>query len=106
MPVRDTRPWRHLYNTKAWHRLRAIRLRDEPVCRMCAQQGRVTAATIVDHIKPHKGDDALFFDYDNTQALCKTHHDSAKQKAEKRGVIEIGNTVSGEPLDPDHHWNK
>lgn len=104
MSARDTRPWRHLYNKKAWHRLRATRLRDEPVCRMCVQQGRVTVATIVDHIKPHKGDEVLFFDPENLQSLCKQCHDSAKQKAEKRGVTDIGCDINGWPLDQNHEW--
>lgn len=102
----DARPWRPLYNRKEWHRLRTAQLRDEPLCRMCQSAGQVGAASVVDHITPHKGDEELFFDRGNLQSLCKTHHDSAKQKAESRGVQEIGSTASGEPLDPNHHWNK
>jgi 5-methylcytosine-specific restriction endonuclease McrA len=54
------------------------------LCRMCTEEGRVTAATVVDHVIPHKGDQALFWDTSNWQPLCKAHHDSAKQ-AEERG---------------------
>lgn len=102
----DARPWRHLYNTKQWHKLRAIQLRDNPLCDMCQEQGRVVAATVVDHIKPHKGDKALFFDGNNLQSLCKTHHDSAKQKAERNGVADIGCDASGQPIDAGHHWHR
>jgi 5-methylcytosine-specific restriction endonuclease McrA len=52
---------------------------------MCKTQGKVTEATVVDHIIPHKGDEALFWDIHNWQSLCKRHHDSDKRKAELRG---------------------
>ena len=101
----DKRPWRHLYNMKAWHRLRTAQLRDEPLCRLCSARGDVTAASIADHKIPHKGDEALFFDRENLQSLCKTCHDSAKQKQEKTGALP-GCDASGWPLDPAHHWSR
>ncbi|WP_338080605.1 HNH endonuclease signature motif containing protein [Cohnella luojiensis] len=39
------------------------------------EAGRVVAATVVDHIKPHKGNKILFWDKNNWQPLCKQHHD-------------------------------
>jgi 5-methylcytosine-specific restriction protein A len=36
----------------------------------CKRAGRVHAAVIVDHIAPHRGDAALFWDAANHQALC------------------------------------
>lgn len=33
------------------------------------------AASVVDHIIPHKGNDDLFWDMSNHQALCKKCHD-------------------------------
>ena len=38
------------------------------------KEGRYTRATDVDHIVPHRGDPALFWDEDNWQALCHRHH--------------------------------
>jgi 5-methylcytosine-specific restriction protein A len=38
--------------------------------------GVVRAANVVDHIVPHKGDQALFWDKNNWQSLCKPHHDA------------------------------
>jgi len=35
----------------------------------------VQAATVVDHIKPHRGDKTLFWERSNWQALCKQCHD-------------------------------
>lgn len=42
---------------------------------MCDLDGDVVAATVVDHIVPHRGDKVAFWDHDNWQALCKRHHD-------------------------------
>lgn len=33
-------------------------------------------AEVVDHIVPHRGDEKLFWDESNWQALCKRCHDS------------------------------
>ena len=46
----------------------------------------VEAATIVHHVKAHKGDLALFYDPGNLQSLCAPHHDSAAQREEKSGT--------------------
>jgi 5-methylcytosine-specific restriction protein A len=78
------RPWRHLYGRK-WQRLSRRFLDKHPLCIRCTELGRVGAATVVDHIKPHKGDVLLFWDAGNWQALCKSHHDSWKQNLEIHG---------------------
>jgi 5-methylcytosine-specific restriction protein A len=36
----------------------------------------VVAATVVDHVVPHRGDAALFWDEVNWAALCKRCHDA------------------------------
>ena|SRR5690554_2622226 len=95
-----------LYNDRRWHRLRYKQLQAEPLCKFCLEQGRTEAATVVDHITPHKGNQELFFDPGNLQSLCKLHHDAAKAKAEARSLEAIGSKVDGSPIDPDHHWNK
>lgn len=88
----------------AWRKARVGFLASHPLCLMCEQLGRITAASVVDHIKPHKGDQALFWDRSNWQPLCKPCHDGAKQRLEQgRGLI--GSTVDGMPVDPGHHWN-
>ena len=71
---------------------------------MCTAAGRVTMATVVDHIEPHKGDPELFWDEDNWQGLCKPCHDGAKAELERTGRIR-GCDADGLPLDPGHHWN-
>ena len=86
-----------------WQRFRASFLASHPLCVMCLKQGLTTAATVVDHIIPHRGDRELFWREGNHQALCKTHHDSAKKAEEARGKV-IGCAVTGMPNDSRHHW--
>jgi 5-methylcytosine-specific restriction protein A len=45
-----------------------------PLCVICAAKGYVKMANVVDHIIPHKGDKALFYDFDNLQSLCTRCH--------------------------------
>jgi 5-methylcytosine-specific restriction protein A len=70
---------------------------------MCNAEGKFTGATVVDHIKPHKGDQGLFWDTDNWQGLCATHHSSVKQQVERSGYAG-GCDESGLPLDDGHPW--
>lgn len=69
----------------AWQKARARFLQAHPLCVMCQamKPPRVTAAEVVDHIIPHKGDQELFWLDSNWQALCKPHHD--RDKAEQEG---------------------
>lgn len=60
--------------TYRWRKARAGWLRNHPLCAHCENEGRVRAATDVDHIVPHKGDMQLFWDSSNWQSLCAHHH--------------------------------
>lgn len=99
----DAEAYRGWYKTQRWRNLRAAQLRSHPLCAMCEEDGRVTAATVCDHVRPHKGDATLFWS-GPFQSLCKLHHDATKQRAEARGY-EPGSDASGQPRDPAHHWN-
>jgi 5-methylcytosine-specific restriction protein A len=91
-----------LYRTQAWLKKRQAQLAAEPLCRYCRQQGRLSAASVADHITPHKGDPTLF--WGELQSLCKPCHDGAKQELERTGRLR-GAAADGTPLDPGHHWN-
>lgn len=95
--------YRKLYKTSRWRKLRARQLDHAPLCSMCAALGRTEAATIVDHIKPHRGEPGLFWDMANLQSLCVPCHDRHKQAQERSGTLP-GADVDGLPLDPEHHW--
>lgn len=62
------------YNA-TWRRYRIHFLKENPICVECKKAGIYVPATVVDHIIPHKGNMALFWDRNNHQALCKRHHD-------------------------------
>lgn len=87
-----------------WQQARARFLAKHPLCCMCEEEGKVTAATVVDHINPHKGNDALMWDETNWQPLCDHHHSSTKQRMEKSG-FSVGCDAEGIPLGVFHHWN-
>ena len=72
-----------------WQQARKSYLDEHPLCVMCLKLGSVSVGTVVDHIQPHQGDRQKFWDKDNWQTLCATHHDSAKQR------IESGKAVHG-----------
>jgi 5-methylcytosine-specific restriction enzyme A len=59
-----------------WRRARSLYLAEHPWCARCLDEGRLTPATVVDHVEPHRGDERLFWDQDQWQALCKQHHDA------------------------------
>ena len=68
-----------------WRRARARFLTRHPLCATCAADGRVTEATVVDHVVPHRGDRRMFWDVGNWQALCAPCHDRHKQRQERSG---------------------
>lgn len=76
---------------RQWRKARAVYLAEHPLCVACEREGRVTAATDVDHVIPHRGDERRFWDETNWQALCKTHH-GRKTAAEDGG---FANPVRG-----------
>ena len=77
-----------------------------PLCVMCDARGITAAASVVDHIQPHKGDPVLFWDQANWQSLCKGCHDSRKQMIEAPGKVPPhaswteGGEVKESPADP------
>ncbi len=87
----DFQPWRAWYKTARWRKLReAILLRDRYTCQATGALliGKYPApnSPVVDHRKPHRGDETLFWDPGNLQAVSKEYHDQAKQSLEKRGL--------------------
>jgi len=74
-----------------WRKYRIKFLAQHPYCVECLKQGKFVFATVVDHIKPHKGDKKLFWDPNNHQSLCKPCHDR-KTATEDGG---FGNTPQG-----------
>jgi 5-methylcytosine-specific restriction protein A len=99
--VSSSQPW---YGTKRWQIRRSQQLRDHPLCALCLEQHRVTAATVADHITPHRGDYNLFW-HGPLQSLCENCHSRFKQHVEIRGYSNAVD-VHGRPIDPNHPANK
>lgn len=67
-----------------WQKYRERFLQANPLCVMCQSADVTTAASVVDHVVPHRGDHRLFWDPKNHQSLCKRCHDGAKQRMERK----------------------
>lgn len=102
--MQDRRKKWSLYGRR-WQQYRKQFLVEHPLCEMHQARGQVVAAEVVDHKTPHRGDESLFWDTSNHQALCKQCHDSHKQRMEKTGRV-VGCDANGIPLDQGHHWRR
>jgi len=100
----EAETYRRWYKTARWQRIRAAQLATEPLCRMCMAQGKITPASVCDHVEPHKGDPVKFWG-GPFQSLCDPHHSEGKQQIERRGYSnEIG--PDGYFVDPNHPSNR
>ena len=101
-PLRD--PWNSWYGSAHWRARRAAQLASEPLCRFCKANDRITAAAVVDHIVPHKGDWHSFA-FGEVQSLCKACHDGEKSAIDRRGYSVRVDVNTGWPFDPNHPAN-
>src|SRR5262249_52577607 len=96
--------WASFYRTARWQRLRRLQLIREPLCKFCLERGIATAADVVDHIVPHRGDWTKFVT-GKLQSLCESCHKSVKRQIELHGNRhDIG--LDGLPTDPNHPFNR
>ncbi len=66
--------------------------RCHPLCLGCEAIGRVVPTEVTDHVEPHKGDMAKFWNAAMWQPSCQWHHDVVKQMLERRyaqGELEV-----------------
>jgi 5-methylcytosine-specific restriction protein A len=61
--------------TRRWSRESKLYLRAHPMCMCDSCNGDGLPAEIVDHVVPHKGNQSLFWDPSNWQAMNKRCHD-------------------------------
>lgn len=78
-PAHQSKPSPYNYR---WQQQRLRFIKENPFCVMCLPRGLYVAATVVDHIIPHEGNDKLMWDQKNWQSLCATCHSSTKQSKE------------------------
>jgi hypothetical protein len=99
----EAQVWRKLYKTARWQGIRRAQLAAHPLCAMCLP--RTVPAAVCDHEdKDSKKTETGFF-AGPFNSLCSQHHNSTRQREEKRGH-KIGCDEDGIPLDAGHHWNK
>lgn len=82
-------------NSTRWREIRLVQLQREPLCRHCAEQGRIVPAEQVDHRNNDSGDNRP----ENLQSLCARCH-SAKTWREQHGMEDKRVSVDGSPA----HW--
>jgi 5-methylcytosine-specific restriction enzyme A len=83
-----------------WRHRQRHQLRVQPLCELGLKEGRTTAATSVDHAKPHRGG-YMKFRLGKLQSLCASCHSGAKRMEEVRGHSDaIG--IEHMPIDPRH----
>jgi len=71
------------YASKQWKQFRQIHLSKYPLCARCQSLGKITPASDVDHIYPHKMQLDKWMG-NRFQSLCRPCH-SIKTALEKRG---------------------
>jgi hypothetical protein len=98
-PTRD-----QLYGWR-WRKARKLYLARHPRCRMCQAQGKLAAATVVDHIRPHKSNPVLFWDQSNWPGSMRRPPQQCQAGAREESGKMLGIGVDGAPTHPDHPWN-
>jgi 5-methylcytosine-specific restriction protein A len=72
------------YKTARWIRFRlyAMSLPENALCRACKEDGRIVAATQLDHVKPRKEHPELAYEIENVQGLCLSCHRKKTNRGE------------------------
>ncbi|GLQ55433.1 hypothetical protein GCM10010862_26920 [Devosia nitrariae] len=86
-----------------WQRERGMFLNQNPLCIKCQKEGRITAASVVDHIIPHQGDPLLMWDWSNWQAQSRGHAGIGPAAAHAVGEADRGLRPSDQPQPAGGH---
>jgi len=104
----EAEAYRRLYKLARWngkHGVRAQQLKKQPLCEMCRKAGRLTKATVCDHVDPKSKLTVEGFFAGPFQSLCAPCHDITKRTLEIRGYSDaLGE--DGWPTDPRHPANQ
>ena len=95
-----------LYDSTRWRKVAKMFLDQNPLCAPCLKiSGKETPATIVHHKIEHKGDEVLFWSWDNLESVCASCHSGHIRVSEHVGYSQACD-VDGFPIDPRHPANK
>lgn len=94
-PVQHSQPWKAWYKTARWRRLREqVLIRDAYTCQrtgqVCGGKHPAPDSPVVNHKRPHRGDERLFWDIENLEVVAKSVHDSAIQAEEQTSLHHRG----------------
>ena len=96
---------RRLYDSVQWRKVAKRFLSANPLCAICREIGRDTAATTVHHKIKHEGNVELFWDEDNFESVCASCHSGIVRVVEHHGFSQACD-INGLPLDSNHPFNK
>jgi 5-methylcytosine-specific restriction enzyme A len=91
------------YGKQRWRNLARYQLQEHPLCAKCLSIGRVTPASVADHVERHNGNEYAFWT-GALQSLCVPCHNRTKQREEVRGYSSDID-ADGWPTDPMHPSN-
>jgi 5-methylcytosine-specific restriction protein A len=80
VPTTAKRKYQDVYQDKRWKRMRAEKMRCNPVCERCENMKRTTPTAEVHHVVPFEWGrnpdeiERLSFDWHNLMSLCKECH--------------------------------
>jgi 5-methylcytosine-specific restriction protein A len=99
--LNSDRQHKHLYDSARWQRVR-VRILSERIfceCDDCVQgrrtRGSWEPSEVVHHRRPHHGDEQLFFDEMNLQALSKWCHDKLTGRTRREPSHTVANSPDG-----------
>jgi len=81
--------YQHIYQNKRWKRVRAAKVRLNPLCEICELLGITKEVEEVHHVIPFMTGKTpeevqnLAYDIDNLQSLCVEHHKIVEKAAKK-----------------------
>lgn len=84
--------YRRIINSKRWQRVRAAKLRRQPLCEDCLSAGRAVSASEVHHVVPlsrgrsYGEMERLAFDPANLRSLCRDCHAAAHRRLASASV--------------------
>jgi 5-methylcytosine-specific restriction protein A len=88
-PFQDA-PTNKFYWSTPWRKLRKLKISQNPSCEQCKKNGKLTEATMVDHINPINPTDPYNttgygepLDINNLQSLCRRCHSIKMGRSKK-----------------------
>ena len=84
--------YQDIYQDKRWKKLRAAKLRENPLCERCESKNTINPASEVHHKIPFdtgvtiEQTEELAFDYDNLMSLCIPCHSEIHDELNKNNI--------------------